>query len=246
MTSISPSDYSGAMTYSAFRMRVDELLGKNQTTGEDHSPAMLDYTRQNVQRMNKWDKIFRLSDDSLTRIRGIQRRVVLLTLTEAWCGDAAQVIPVLARIAEAGPMVDLQLILRDEHPELMGQFLTNGAQAIPKVIILDAETREVLDTWGPRPSEAQAMVMDMKETVKILPEGEQADFRQRSSEAMHAWYARDKGQRVQIEFLNTLMPLVRMEVSVVEKVKSWEGRSCHYSCTEESFALRCSPPRTRG
>lgn len=214
MTSISPSDYSGVMSYAAFRMRINELLENNQTTGRDYSRVLLDYTRQNVQRMNKWDKIFRLSDDSQLRIEGIQRPIVLLTLVEAWCGDVAQVLPVLDRIAEASPKVDLQLILRDEHPELMGQFLTNGAQAIPKVIILDAETREVLDTWGPRPSEAQAMVKDMKETVKILPEEEQADFRQRSSEAMHAWYARDKGQRVQIEFLNTLMPLVRMEMRV--------------------------------
>ncbi len=201
------------MTYAAYRLRVDELLENDQTTGEDHSPAMLDYTRQNVQRMNKWDKILRLSDDSLVRIQGIQHRVILLTLTEAWCGDAAQVLPVLDRMAEASPLVDLQLILRDEHPELMDQFLTRGARAIPKVIILDAESGTVLDTWGPRPSEAQAMVMDMKQTVQMLPEAEQQAFRDRSSEAMHAWYARDKGQRIQIEFLNTLMPLVRQEVS---------------------------------
>ena len=214
MRTISDKILAASQTYSSFRREVDRLLVIKKSTGEDHSESMLAYTRQNVQRMNKWDKILTLTEDSQLRIQGIARPVILLTIVEAWCGDVAQILPVLSRIAEASPMVDLQIVLRDEHPELMDQFLTNGARAIPKVIILDKETNEVMGTWGPRPSEAQAMVMDMKETVKILPEEEQADFRQKSSEAMHAWYARDKGQRVQIEFLNTLMPLVRMEAIV--------------------------------
>lgn len=214
MHTISDKILAASQTYGSFRSEVDRLLDTEMTTGENHSESMLSYTRQNVQRMNKWDKILTLTEDSQLRIQGIARPVILLTIVEAWCGDVAQVLPVLHRIAEASPMVDLQIVLRDEHLELMDQFLTNGARAIPKVIILDKETNEVIGTWGPRPSEAQAMVMDMKETVQVLPEEEQADFRQRSSEAMHAWYARDKGTRVQIEFLNTLMPLVRMEAIV--------------------------------
>ncbi len=203
-----------SQSYIEFRNGVDRLVANGLTTGLEHSKAMLAYTRQNVQRMNKWDKILTLSEESQLRIQGIAHPVILLTIVEAWCGDVAQVLPVMNRIAEASPLVDLQIILRDGHPELMDQFLTNGARAIPKVIILDMETNEVIGTWGPRPSEAQAMIMDMKQIVETMPEVERAGFRQKSSEAMHAWYARDKGQRVQIEFLNTLIPLVRSEAVV--------------------------------
>lgn len=214
MQAIPKSILKSSLTYSEFRQDVDRLIAAGLTTGLDQSENMLAYTRQNVQRMNKWDKILTLTDDSRLRIQGIARPVILLTIVEAWCGDVAQVLPVLHKIAEESPLVDLQIVIRDEHPELMDQFLTNGARAIPKVIILDKETNEVMGIWGPRPSEAQAMVMDMKQIVETMPEVERADFRQKSSEAMHAWYARDKGQRVQIEFLNTLMPLVRSEAVV--------------------------------
>lgn len=205
---------SSALSYDAFRALTDDLLEQGRTTNDDNREVMLAYTRQNSQRMNKWDKILKLSDDSLLRLRGAERPVVLLTLVEGWCGDVAQVLPVLDKIANANDRIELRIIFRDQHPDIMDAFLTNGARAIPKVLILDAENGQVLGTWGPRPSEAQAMVMDLKQTVEILPEEERAEFRARSSEAMHAWYARDKGQRVQIEFLNTLMPLVRQEVRV--------------------------------
>ena len=214
MEIISASVRSSALTYAEFRELTDELLAQGRTTNEDNREEMLAYTRQNIQRMNKWDRILQLSDDSLLRLRGVERPVVLLTLVEGWCGDVAQVLPVLDKIANANDRIELRIIFRDQHPEIMDAFLTNGTRAIPKVLVLDAESGQVLGTWGPRPSEAQAMVMDMKQTVQILPEEERADFRARSSEAMHAWYARDKGQRVQIEFLNTLMPLVRQEMSV--------------------------------
>lgn len=205
---------SSALSYAAFRALTDDLLEQGRSTNDDNREEMLAYTRQNVQRMNKWDKILQLNDDSLLRLRGVECSVMFLTLVEGWCGDVAQVLPVLHKISEAIDRVELGIIFRDQHPEIMDAFLTNGARAIPKVLILDTISGQVLGTWGPRPSEAQAMVMDMKQTVEVLPEEERADFRARSSEAMHAWYARDKGQRVQIEFLNTLMPLVRQEVSV--------------------------------
>lgn len=205
---------SSALSYAAFRALTDDLLEQGRSTNDDNREEMLAYTRQNVQRMNKWDKILQLNDDSLLRLRGVECSVMLLTLVEGWCGDVAQVLPVLHKISEAIDRVELGIIFRDQHPEIMDAFLTNGARAIPKVLILDTISGQVLGTWGPRPSEAQAMVMDMKQTVEVLPEEERADFHARSSEAMHAWYARDKGQRVQIEFLNTLMPLVRQEVSV--------------------------------
>ena len=61
----------------------------------------------------------------------------LLVLAEGWCGDAAQILPVINKIAEYSSLIDLKVVCRDENPELMDQFLTNGSKSIPKVIIID-------------------------------------------------------------------------------------------------------------
>ena len=57
------------------------------------------------------------------------------------------------------PGLELRIVLRDEHPEVMDRYLTNGSRSIPIVIALDEEFRE-LGHWGPRPRELQAWVME--------------------------------------------------------------------------------------
>ena len=86
---------------------------------------------------------------------GTRRR--LLVIAEDWCGDASSTIPIVARFADAVPGMELRLLRRDEHPELMDRYLTNGARSIPIVIVLDESFRE-LGHWGPRPAELQAWV----------------------------------------------------------------------------------------
>lgn len=107
----------------------------------------------------------------------------LLVLAEDWCGDASNTVPVLARWAETVDDLSLRILRRDEHPEVMDQYLTNGSRSIPIVIALDEDFTE-LGSWGPRPSELQAWVMANKDT---LPKDERY-------KEIRRWYARDKGE----------------------------------------------------
>lgn len=107
----------------------------------------------------------------------------LLVLVEDWCGDASNTVPVLARLADEVPGIELRVLRRDEHPAVMDRYLTNGARSIPIVIVLDAFHRE-LGHWGPRPTVLQQWVMDHKATMpkaQLYPE-------------VRKWYARDRGQ----------------------------------------------------
>ena len=52
--------------------------------------------------------------------------------------------------ADAVPGLELRMLRRDQHPEVMDRYLTNGSRSIPIVIVLDEEFRE-LGHWGPRP-----------------------------------------------------------------------------------------------
>ncbi len=121
------------------------------------------------------------------------RALHLLAITEDWCMDTSSTIPFLARVAESVPGIDLRLILRDANPAIMDRYLTNGRRAIPVLIILDGNFRE-LGRWGPRPSELQAWVMANR---PVLPKADVLKEERR-------WYARDKGETTIREVLNSI------------------------------------------
>jgi hypothetical protein len=181
----------GAMSYDEFRMLTDRLLLDNRTTGSNHSEAMLNFTRMNVHRMNRLDKGPDLLPELLERLNQIDRRMYWLVLVEAWCGDVAQNLPVIARMAGATEQIQLLHLLRDEHLEIIDAFLTNGGRAIPKLIALDAETLEILFTWGPRPQEVQDLSMKLKLEGVAYAE---------AAVAVHGWYAKNKTMSLQNEF----------------------------------------------
>jgi Thioredoxin len=121
---------------------------------------------------------------------GTRRR--LLVIAEDWCGDASSTIPIVARFADTVPGMELRLLRRDEHPELMDRYLTDGARSIPIVIALDDSFRE-LGHWGPRPAVLQAWVLENRPRVpkaELYPQ-------------VRKWYARDRGETTLREVLAT-------------------------------------------
>ena len=114
----------------------------------------------------------------------------LLVIAEDWCGDASNTVPVIAKLADMAPGLELRVLQRDENPELMNQYLTNGTRSIPIVIALDDEFQEV-GHWGPRPSQLQAWVMANRSTTpksELYPQ-------------VRKWYARDRGETTVREVL---------------------------------------------
>ncbi|WP_417602482.1 thioredoxin family protein [Owenweeksia hongkongensis] len=184
-----------SMSYTEYRELIDRLRANNKTTGDNHSEDMLNYTDLNIARMNKWDKRFVLDADVQTLLKNIEKKETWIVLTEAWCGDAAHSVPVMAKMADACENIDLHLVLRDENLELMDKYLTNGGRSIPKLIRLDAETGEELSTWGPRPKESQDLFTRMKK------EGfEKADI----NKDLQLWYARNSGKAIEQELAQML------------------------------------------
>ena len=116
----------------------------------------------------------------------------LLVIAEDWCGDASNTVPIIAKLADAVPGLELRVILRDANPEAMDQYLTNGSRSIPIVIALDESFGEI-GHWGPRPSELQSWVMANRTT---LPKAELYP-------QVRKWYARDRGETTLREVLET-------------------------------------------
>ncbi|HLL82697.1 MAG TPA: thioredoxin family protein [Longimicrobium sp.] len=116
----------------------------------------------------------------------------LLVISEDWCGDASNTVPVIAKWAEAAPGVAMRIVKRDENLELMDAYLTRGARSIPLAVILDREWRPV-GRWGPRPAELQEFVLREKKAAERPADEIYRDVRR--------WYARDRGESTLRELL---------------------------------------------
>ena len=122
---------ANAMSYAVYRDLMATLAEEGKTTGPNQSEEMAGYTSLNEHRMKRLDKRVELQQPVLDGLAQINRKQTWLVLTEAWCGDAAQNLPILAKMAEANPNVELRLVLRDENLDLMDAYLTNGGRSIP-------------------------------------------------------------------------------------------------------------------
>lgn len=184
-----------ALSYKEYQILTRTLIDQNRTTGPNQSEAYINYTRMAQKRMKKWDKIGKLLPELQEKITMIQKPMTWLVITEAWCGDAGQSLPFVNKMAQLNEQIDLKLVIRDEYPELIDQFLTNGARSIPKLIALNHDLN-VIGNWGPRPEPIQNEFIENKTTQKMTGK----EF----SEYMHLWYAKDKGLSMQLEFLSIL------------------------------------------
>ncbi len=185
---------ANAYDFEAWHQMHTQQVAEGRTSGQIQSEALAHYTKLNLSRTNRILKTTELLPDVVAIVRQIDRPMTWLVIDETWCGDAAQSVPVLVRLAALNPLISLRLILRDQHPTVMDQFLTNGARSIPKVIVLD-ESLTVLADWGPRPAALQAQVM--ADRMAGIP-----------SEVWHEkiqlWYAHDHTISIQREFSNLL------------------------------------------
>lgn len=174
------------ITYDEYRTLVSDLAEEGKSTGAVQNEMLADYTKLNDRRMNRLGKTIKLSEETIKKVSNFKGNVTWLVLTESWCGDAAQTMPVMEKIAELNEGITLKVVLRDDNEALMDMFLTNGSKSIPKLIMIDNESEEVINTWGPRPSEATAMVNDYKEKHGSLT----PEFKQ----DLQVWYNKNKGQ----------------------------------------------------
>jgi hypothetical protein len=151
---------------------------------------MFSFGKLNRQRMHRLEKTAVLDPELVFTARSLDVNWIWLIITEGWCGDAAQNIPIIEKIAAENEGIVTRYVLRDENLDLMDRFLTNGARSIPKLIALNADTLEVLGTWGPRPKHAQDYFYAMRD---------QGVEHGAIMERLQRWYNEDHGRLIQDE-----------------------------------------------
>lgn len=185
-----------AYTYAEFRALVSDLAAGRLTTGPEQSPGLIRYTDQNQGHLDRAYAL-PLLPELVEKLRTLPQPEEWLVLGEAWCGDTAHILPILAHLAdESGGRVHLHVVLRSAHPELMAAHQTDGKNSIPKLIRRDAATGADLGDWGPRPAAAQELAHRLH-SDKLLHTNQVV-------KQMNEWYAADNGQSVQRELLAVL------------------------------------------
>lgn len=194
MKNLIESSTNKAMDYVQYNLLFKQLVEEGRTTGEQ-TQEKIDYTKLNFSRSKRLDKTAEISEESIAVFKSNAEKQTWLVISEPWCGDAAQTLPFLNKIAQLSENIDLKIVLRDENPELMDQFLTNGSQSIPVVIMLD-EDFKVLQTFGPRSKAATKLVSDYK-----IHHGKIDDA---FKEMLQVWYNNDKGISIVNDIMETL------------------------------------------
>jgi hypothetical protein len=156
-------------------------------------PAMLATVRKNVDLWAALWKHARVDEDFVRRVTALPGVWHLLVLSEDWCGDAVNTVPVVARLAERSPNIDLRVLGRDDNPDLMDAHLTGSSRSIPVVIALDESFQE-RGWWGPRPTVLQHWVSGQGQLLEKTARYREARI----------WYARDQGRTTLEEVVSML------------------------------------------
>ena len=191
--------FSKAMNYDTYSQLLHSLFAQGKTTGHTQSVEYIEYAKVNLQRMARIEKTSVLTSELMAALKAIKGNYVWLVITEGWCGDAAQNVPVFNVIEKICPAIEVKIILRDDNLTIMDNYLTNGSRSIPKMVVLEKESLKELFVWGPRPAVLQNMVVEwVKNNVS----------KQERGLAIQKWYNGDKTQTLQEELRHLIQELM--------------------------------------
>ena len=191
MKTIISTALNNSHSYSEYRKIIIDLLSLGKSSGNEQSDDLTQFSSLNETRMHRLDKTISISDNNIQQLNSLKNNYIWLVIAEGWCGDAAQIVPILNKMDLLAHTIEMKIVFRDENPELMNLFLTNGTKAIPKLIILDKKTLNVEANWGPRPKGALELITNYKE--------KQGKIDANAKTALQLWYLHDKGISTQTE-----------------------------------------------
>ena len=196
MKSIVKKAVSNSLSYTEYRNLVAKFAEEGKTTGEIPTEDHIVFTKLNEARMHRLDKTMQVTDETKSFLENLKKEYTWIVIAESWCGDAAQILPVINKMAIVSDKINLRIVLRDDNEELMNQFLTNGTKSIPKLIIVDKESNDVVADFGPRPIEAKQLILDYKAEHGVVDETAKIELQK--------WYLQDKGISTQKEIVELI------------------------------------------
>ena len=186
-------------SYSEYRKLVSDLLFEGKSTGNEQSKDLTHQSSLNEIRMDHLDETVEIPDENILKLKNLKEEYIWLVISEGWCSDAAELVPIFNKMAIESGKIELKIVLRDENEGLMKLFLTNKKKAIPKLIVINRVTGSVLGSWGPRPKGAADLINDNKNKSGVIDEIAKIN--------LQLWYLKDKGLSTQQEIIALMQSL---------------------------------------
>ncbi len=201
MPELNTSIINSVLTYNEFVNEFTRQISVSDiNTLNDYDKSFYDYRKLNFQRSSRLEKTFIPTDETKQLFSEINQQQKWIVITESWCGDSAQNLPVIAKLAQLSGLIDFKIVLRDSNLEFMDLHLTNGGRAIPKLIVFDENDNEIFQ-WGPRPVEAQNLFTRLKNDGMPKPD---------INKELHLWYGRNRGKEVEREIYELLKSTITL------------------------------------
>ncbi len=183
------------LTYEEYKQQfIEKVTLTDVTLLNEKEKILFEYTKLNLHRSNRIEKTYTVSEELQTILKNIKEKQSWMIITENWCGDSAQTLPYIAKMAEINPLIELNVILRDSNLDIIDNYLTNGTRSIPKLIVFDSSGNELF-LWGPRPEDAQRLVLKLKN---------EEIHKEEINQKLHLWYGKDRGKNIEKEFMKIL------------------------------------------
>lgn len=149
------------LSYDEYREYWREQKAVSPQGKEPDERKMIHYLNYNWERQGHVHNNYGPSEDLRAAVAGIEEPQRWMVLTEPWCGDSAFLLPVIAEASALNEDITLRILLRDDHLDVMDQYLTEGSRSIPKLVAFgdDGEERFI---WGPRPTGAQQRFEELR------------------------------------------------------------------------------------
>jgi hypothetical protein len=201
MPELNTSIINSVLTYNEFVNEFNRQISVSDiNTLNDYDKSFYDYRKLNFQRSSRLEKTFIPTDETKQLFSEINQQQKWIVITESWCGDSAQNLPVIAKLAQLSGLIEFKIVLRDSNLEFMDLHLTNGGRAIPKLIVFDENDNEIFQ-WGPRPVEAQNLFTRLKNDGMPKPD---------INKELHLWYGRNRGKEVEREIYELLKSTITL------------------------------------
>ena len=201
MPDLNTSIINNVLTYNEFVNEFTRQISVSDiNTLNDYDKSFYDYRKLNFQRSSRLEKTFIPTDETKQLFSEINQQQKWIVITESWCGDSAQNLPVIAKLTQLSGLIEFKIVLRDSNLEFMDLHLTNGGRAIPKLIVFDESDNEIFQ-WGPRPVEAQNLFTRLKNDGMPKPD---------INKELHLWYGRNRGKEVEREIYELLKSTITL------------------------------------
>ena len=180
-----------ALTFEEYLKISEERFLNNPNKNDDYQ----EYYELGWTRTNRTLKTYKVDAEQLAEFKTKDFHGKLLIISEPWCGDATSTVPAVSKFFEAAG-IEVRIFLRDSDPTLINQFLTDGSQSIPKILILNDDF-SLKNIWGPRPKYGLELLKHFKENPETYA-------REEFYNDLQVYYAKNRGKDAIEEILNLI------------------------------------------